>query len=79
MEKIVQSIGKQDCFIFDCMSLEICKDEYQTALNRGCCALQATYYYGCKLHTVYTIDGVFIDFDLCQASVHYIHSLKDIK
>lgn len=66
---LAQSIGIHDCFIVDSMPLEVCKlsrssrsricrDEYQTAPNRGYCASQSAHYYGYKLHAICTIDGV---------------------
>lgn len=84
------NIGRQDYYIVDSMPLEICKlsrstrshickENYQTAPDKGYCASQANNYYGYKLHAVCTIDGVFTDFDLTKASVHDIHYLKDIK
>jgi hypothetical protein len=84
------SIGKQDYYIVDSMPLEvcklsrssrsqICKEEYETAPDKGYCASQANSYYGYKLHAICTIDGVFTDFDLTQASIHDIHYLKNIK
>lgn len=87
---LANKISTQDHFIVDSMPLEgcklsrssrscICKEDYQTAPDKGYCASQSTNYYGYKLHAVCTIDGVFTDFDLTQASVHDIHYLKDIK
>ncbi|MDR2037360.1 MAG: transposase [Bacteroidales bacterium] len=57
----------------------MCKEDYATAPDKGYCASQSSNYYGYKLHAVCTIDGVFTDFDLTQASVHDIHFLKNIK
>lgn len=87
---LVQSIGKQDLYIVNSMPLEvfklsrslrssICKETYLTAPDKGYCASQGNHYYGYKLHAVCTIDGVFTDFDLTQASIHDIHYLKNIK
>ena len=89
-KQIASQISTSDYYIVDSMPLEvcklsrssrcsICKEEYQTAPNKGYCASQANSYYGYKLHAVCTIDGVFTDFDLSQASIHDIHYLKDIK
>jgi len=80
----------ENYFIVDSMPLEvtklsrslrskICKEEFDTAPNRGYCASQKMYYYGYKIHAVCSIDGVFKSFDLTKASVHDIHYLKDIK
>lgn len=89
-KRLVREIGSKDCFIVDSMPLEICKlsrssrssickELYATASDKGYCASQDNTYYGYKLHAVCTIDGVFTDFDLSQASIHDIHYLKDIK
>jgi len=89
-KKLASQIATQDYFIVDSMPLEvcklsrssrstICKEEYQTAPDKGYCASQSTNYYGYKLHAVCSVDGVFTDFDLTQASVHDIHYLKNIK
>lgn len=88
--KIAHRIGPQDYYIVDSMPLEvcklsrstrsqICKELYETAPNKGYCASQRNNYYGYKLHAICTIDGIFTDFDLTQASVHDIHYLKNIK
>lgn len=89
-KKLATQIATHDYFIVDSMPLEvcklsrssrssICKEEYNTAPDKGYCASQANHYYGYKLHAVCTVDGVFTDFDLTQASIHDIHYLKDIK
>lgn len=89
-KKLAYNIGIQSYYIVDSMPLEvcklsrslrssICKEVYETAPDKGYCASQATNYYGYKLHAVCTIDGVFTDFDLTQASIHDIHYLKNIK
>ena len=80
----------ENYFIVDSMPLEvtklarsswskICKEEFDTAPNRGYCASQKMHYYGYKIHAVCSIEGVFKSFDLSKASVHDIHYLKDIK
>lgn len=89
-KNIANIISSNDFYIVDSMPLEICKlsrssrssickEEYETAPDKGYCASQDTTYYGYKLHAVCTIDGVFTDFDLSQASIHDIHYLKNIK
>lgn len=89
-KNIANIISTNDFYIVDSMPLEICKlsrssrshickEEYSTAPDKGYCASQDTSYYGYKLHAVCTLDGVFTDFDLSQASIHDIHYLKDIK
>ncbi len=89
-KKLANQIGTSDYYIVDSMLLEvcklsrslrsrICKEVCETAPNKGYCASQGNNYYAYKLHAVCTIDGVFTDFDLTQASVHDIHFLKNIK
>jgi len=87
---IAAKISLSDYYIVDSMPLEvcklsrsnrsrICKENFETYPNKGYCSTQKVNYYGYKLHAVCTVDGVFSDFDLTQASVHDIHYLKDIK
>lgn len=89
-KKLANQISDNDSYIVDSMPLEvcklsrstrcrICKEDWSTSPNKGYCASQSSNYYGYKLHAVCTVDGVFTDFDLSQASVHDIHYLKDIK
>jgi len=89
-KKLANSISSHNYYIVDSMPLEvcklsrssrsqICKEEYATTPDKGYCASQSSTYYGYKLHAVCTIDGVFTDFDLTQASIHDIHYLKNIK
>ena len=89
-KKLASQISTDDYYIVDSMPLEvcklsrssrsrICKEDYYTAPDRGYCASQSSHYYGYKLHAICSIDGVFINFDLTQASIHDIHYLKDIK
>lgn len=89
-KKLASQISNNTCYIVDSMPLEvcklsrgtrcrICKEDWATSPNKGYCASQSSNYYGYKLHALCTVDGVFTDFDLSQASVHDIHYLKDIK
>ena len=57
----------------------ICKETFESSPDNGYCASHGNSYYGYKLHAVCSIEGVFTDFNLSQASVHDIHYLKDIK
>lgn len=89
-KKLAGHVGTQGCYTLDSMPLEvcresriqrsrICREDYETAPDKGYCDSQNLWYYGYKLHAVCTIEGVFIDFDLTRASIHDIHYLKDIK
>lgn len=80
----------EDCFIVESMPLEICKtarqnrvkickEDFETAPDKGFCASQNTWFYGYKLHGVCTLGGVFYLVDITKASVHDLHLLKDLK
>jgi hypothetical protein len=89
-KKLAHQFPLQNCFIVDSMPLEvcklsrgnrnrICKENYETAPDKGYCASQSSNYHGYKLHAVCAVDGIVTDFDLSQSSVHDIHYLKEIK
>jgi len=80
----------EDYFIVDSMPLEVCKlsrssrakvckENFETAPNKGFCASQNMNFYGYKLHAVCSITGVFQSIDISKASVHDIQYLKDLK
>jgi len=80
----------EDSFIIDSMPIEICKfvrakrsnicrEYFQTAPEFGYCASQKSTYFGYKLHTVCSINGVITSFDLSKANVNDIKYLQDIK
>ena len=80
----------EDIFAVDSKPVEVCrlarskrnkvgKDFYEQAPSYGFCASQNRYYYGYKLHTVCSINGVIHSFDLTKALVHDIHYLNDVK
>lgn len=76
---IVDSMPLEVCRLSRSSRSSICKENYDTAPNKGYCASQGAHYYGYKLHAVCTSSGVFTSFDLTEASVHDIHYLTDIK
>jgi len=74
----------EDYFIVDSMPLEICrtarqnrvkicKENYETAPEKGFCASQNNWFYGYKLHGVCTLSGVFHSIDITKANVHDVH------
>jgi len=80
----------EDYFIIDRMPLEICKfsqhnrikickNDFETAPSKEFCASQNSWFFGYKLHGVYSITGVFHSLDIIKAEVHDIHFLKNIK
>ena len=58
---------------------KICKDDTYAFPDKGYCAAQCSNYYGYKLNTVSTVNGIFQSIDLSPASVHNINYLNDIK
>jgi len=83
-------ITQENIFIVDSMPVEVCKlsrsarsrvckENFETAPDKGFCSAQNNYYYGYKLHGICSVDGVFNSFDLTKASVHDIHYLQDVK
>lgn len=76
---LVDSIPMPVCQIVREKSSKICKEDYETAPDKGYSAVSKSWYYGYKLHLVTSVRGVFSSMDLTKASVHDIHYLKDIK
>jgi len=85
-----QIIGADNYFIIDSMPLEVCKmsrslrstvctESIESSPNHGYCASQQMKFYGYKLHSVCSSNGVIKSFDLTPASVHDIHYLNDVK
>ena len=80
----------EDYFIFDSMTLEICKfsrhsrvkickEEFESAPSKGFCASQNNWFFGYKLHGVCSVSGIFHSLDITKAEVHDVHFLKNIK
>lgn len=59
--------------------IKICKNDFQTSPDKGFCASQNTWFYGYKLHGIFTVSGVFQSIDITKASVCDVHLLKDLK
>lgn len=58
---------------------KICKEDYETAPDKGYSAAHRTWYYGFKLHIATSLKGVYSSMELTKASVHDIHFLDNIK
>ena len=80
----------EDTFVIDSMPLpicrfsrakraRICKQHYESAPAFGYCAAQGLTFYGYKLHSIASLDGVITHFDLSKAHVADIHFLNDVK
>jgi len=76
---IVDSMPVPICKISRESRLKICKENYETAPDKGYSAVNKQYYIGYKIHLVISIRGVFSAMDLSKASVHDIHFLSNIK
>ena len=82
--------SQEDVFATDSMALEICeisraqrnkmgKESELNSPDKGYCASQKKYCYGYKLHSACSAAGVIESLDLTKASVHDVHSLKDVQ
>ncbi len=56
--------------------IKICKNDFHTAPDKGFCTSQNTWFYGYKLHLVFSISGVSQSIDITKASVNDVHLLK---
>ena len=48
---------------------KICKEDFYSAPDKGCCASQQMCFYGYKIHATCSINGVFKSLDISKASV----------
>ena len=76
---VVDSMPLEICKMARHSRIKICKNDFQTAPDKGFCASQNSWFYGYKLHGVCTVSGVFQSIDITKASVHDVHLLKDLK
>ena len=58
---------------------KICKDDYESAPDRGYSAVNKAYFYGFKLHLATSVRGVYSSMELTKVSIHDIHFLNEIK
>jgi len=59
--------------------VKICKENFETAPDKGYSAVNKSWYIRYKLHLVTSIRGVYSSMDLTKASVHDIHYLNEVK
>ncbi len=76
---LVDSMPVPVCQISRAARARICRQHPETAPTKGYCASQDQWYYGYKLHTVCTLDGVVTSLDLSPANAADIPYLHDIK
>ena len=76
---IVDSIPVPVCQIAREKRSKVCRENFETAPDKGYSAVSKAYYYGYKLHLVTSVRGVFASMDMSKASVHDVYYLSDIK
>lgn len=76
---IVDSIPIPICKIVREKSSKVCRENFETAPDKGYSAVNKAWYFGYKLHLVTSVKGIFYSMDISKASVHDIHYLNDIK
>jgi IS5 family transposase len=76
---IVDSIPVPVCKIAREKSSRVCRENFETAPDKGYSAVNKAWYFGYKLHLVTSVKGVFHSMDLTKASVHDIHYLNEVK
>ncbi len=76
---IVDSIPVPICKLAREKQVKICKEQYETAPDKGYSAVNKSYYYGYKLHLITSVRGIFHSMDLTKASVHDVHFLPQLK
>jgi hypothetical protein len=76
---IVDSIPVPVCHIVREKRSKICREDFETAPDKGFSAIMQSYYYGYKMHLVTSVKGIFHSMDISKASIHDVHYLNDIK
>jgi len=76
---IIDSIPIEICKFIRAKRIKICKENMETSPEFGFCASQNNTFYGYKLHSLCSLNGVITSFDLTKANVHDIHYLQDVK
>lgn len=76
---LVDSIPIPVCQIAREKTSKVCKENFETAPDKGYSAVSKSWYFGYKLHLVTSINGVFSSMELTKASVHDIHYLNEVK
>jgi hypothetical protein len=76
---LVDSIPVPICKLAREKQVKICKEQFETAPDKGYSAVNKAYYFGYKLHLITSVRGIFHSMDLTKASVHDIHFLPQLK
>ncbi len=76
---LIDSMPIEICKFARAKRLRICQADFETAPSFGGCVSMLKTYFGYKLHSVTTCQGIFTHFELTKANVADIHFLKHIK
>lgn len=76
---LVDSIPVPICKLAREKQVKICKEQFETAPDKGYSAVNKAYYFGYKLHLITSVRGIFHSMDLTKASVHDVHFLPQLK
>lgn len=76
---IVDSIPVPVCKIVREKQLKVCRENFETAPDKGYSAIFKQYYIGYKLHLLIGVNGVYADMEMTKASVHDAKYLNEIK
>lgn len=76
---LVDSIPVPVCQIARAGRSKICRENFETAPDKGYSAVSKSYYHGYKLHMVTSVRGIFVSMDMSKASVHDVNYLSDIR
>jgi hypothetical protein len=80
----------ENCFLVDSIPIpvcknarekqcKVCKENFETAPDKGYSAVNKTWFYGYKLHLLTSANGVFHSMELTKASMHDIHYLSKVR
>jgi hypothetical protein len=80
----------EDCYLVDSIPIpvctiarekrcKICKENFETAPDKGYSAVNKNWYFGYKLHLLTSANGVFHSMDMTKASVHDVYYLNNVK
>jgi len=76
---VIDSMPLPICRFSRAKRLKICKQQNESAPAFGFCAAQGLTFFGYKLHSISSLDGVITHFDLSKAHVADINFLNDVK
>jgi len=76
---MVDSIPVPVCKLAREQQLRACRENFETAPDKGYSAIYKQYYIGYKLHLLIGMNGVYQGMEMTKASVHDVHYLNEVK